>query len=114
MFHIRLVMKNKTSIAIFAAALTLASITDFLDVYAVEVQAEENQIQLFGPNGEKQIAFRDLMNPNNTEKELENLFTWLAPNNVEGVITDWNYHCERETGETIPRPSLADRIGSDW
>ena len=88
-------MKSK-NIAILAAALTFASVSEFLDAYPVEVQEEENQIQIFSRDGEKQIAFRDLMNPATAEKELESLFAWLVPNDLDGVIEDWNLHVQRE------------------
>ena len=103
---------KSNKIAILAAALTFASVSEFLEAYPVEVHAEENQIQISSRESEKKIAFRDLMNPATAENELEKLFVWLAPNDLDGVIEDWNMHVERETGVSI-RPSLAERIGED-
>ncbi len=86
------------NIAIIAAALTVASITDFLDAYPVSVEKESNHLKITDKeNTSILLPLADSKNVAAGEIRLKNLFEFLDLENIETVISDWNMHVERET-----------------
>lgn len=104
-------MKNNYPTAILALALTLSSMTEFLDAYPVSITTGKNELEI-SKDGKNFYLPMEV-----AADKLDDLFSFLNPDDAESIAIDWSMHVEREiaiAGETanvspkLGRPRLED------
>ncbi len=102
--------RNAMIISTAAFALTAASMMDFVEGYNLPLEVSGNSILVFRGKETYEIKLNTL--EYGAKEKLNGFFHWLNPNDVDGVIADWNLHVIRE--ESINEaPEAKSEAGQD-
>lgn len=102
------------NITVIAAALTIASIQEFVDSYRVNAERDGQNLKLTDRNGVSiLLPLADSKNISAGEVRLKTLFEFLDSENTDSVIADWEMHCHREAAMENIEPVFASPLDDE-